>query len=179
MLRAGRHGMIEVVDERLVAIRIKRLPFWATMLDVCWWGPRHHARQSGNRCRLYYTQPRSCPNFLALRYVLSDRGTSVATGRGALCVLDEIARIKGTAAIVCDVANARISDRLLARWGWEPHTRSRWHRNHIKRFYGTYPAPDPLLISLLARPADARNPMPAPDPPLSGTIGIAQPTASR
>ena len=27
----------------------------------------------------------------------------------------------------------------MARLGWEPHKPQRWHRNYIRRFYGTYP----------------------------------------
>jgi hypothetical protein len=54
-------------------------------------------------------------------------------------VLDEIARIKQTDAIVCDVRNARISDRLLRRWGWESHVPQSRRRHFIKRFYGEYP----------------------------------------
>ena len=40
-------------------------------------------------------------------------------GRGNL-----IARLKGSDAILCDASNLRISDRLLARWGWTPHAAS-------------------------------------------------------
>jgi hypothetical protein len=79
------------------------------------------------------------PNFLALKYIVSTDGTSNRTFRAALVALDAIAEIKGTDAIVCDAANMRISDRLLARLGWEPHKPQRWHRNFIRRFYGEYP----------------------------------------
>jgi hypothetical protein len=78
---------------------------------------------------------------LALTYVLSTRQCRLATFKGALDVLDEIARLKGTDALLCDAANSRISDRLLSRWGWQSHCPSRWHRNFIKRFYGVYPLP--------------------------------------
>jgi len=40
---------------------------------------------------------------------------------------------------VCDAANVRLSDRFMARMGWEPHKPQRWHRNFIRRFYGEYP----------------------------------------
>jgi hypothetical protein len=56
-------------------------------------------------------------------------------------VLDEIARLKRSDALLCDVSNWRISERLMARFGWEPHCPSRWHRHYIKRFYGEYPPP--------------------------------------
>ena len=43
-------------------------------------------------------------------------------------------------AIVCDAGNIRLSDRVMARLGWEPHKPQRWHRNFIRRFYGVYPS---------------------------------------
>jgi hypothetical protein len=89
---------------------------------------------------LYYNQPWAFPNFLALKYLVSTRQATLATVDSALAALDEIARLKGIDALLCDVANCRISDRLMARAGWEPHKPQRWHRNFIKRFYGVYPA---------------------------------------
>ena len=64
----------------------------------------------------------------------------MATVCRALAVLDEIARLKQSDAILCEVANWRISREMLARFGWVPHCPSRWHRHYIKRFYGEYPA---------------------------------------
>ena len=66
-------------------------------------------------------------------------GTSYRTFRASLKVLDAIAALKQIDAIVCDAANARLSDRFMARQGWEPHKPQRWHRNYIRRFYGEYP----------------------------------------
>jgi hypothetical protein len=73
--------------------------------------------------------------------MVSTRDCRYATAYGALAVLDEIARIKRSDAILLDACNRRISERVLARWGWEPHTSDRQHRNFIKRFYGVYPQP--------------------------------------
>lgn len=73
---------------------------------------------------------------------MSSRYASFKTFRSSLIVLDEIARIKRIDAIVCEVRNLRISDRLLARWGWESHVPQSRRRHFIKRFYGTYPPPD-------------------------------------
>ncbi len=80
------------------------------------------------------------PNFLALKYVVSTPGTSYRTFRASLKALDAIAALKQIDAIVCDAANARLSDRFMARQGWEPHKPQRWHRNYIRRYYGEYPA---------------------------------------
>ena len=103
------------------------------------WGQWFHCNLGGDRCRLFYNQPRGCPNYLALKYAVSGKRTSYSSICCTLAILDEIARLKQTDAIVCDAANLRISDRVLARFGWEPHRPSKWHRNFIKRFYGVYP----------------------------------------
>lgn len=100
-------------------------------------GKWRHQSQVGDCCRLYYNQPRG-GNFLTLAYVESSRDGTLAGFHGALEVLDEIARLKRSDFIVTDVANGRISDRLLARWGWAPLPPRRWHRLFVKRFYGDY-----------------------------------------
>jgi hypothetical protein len=133
-LRAGRAGEIEIIGGQLHAIRLRRFARRVSLLESWLQGRWHHARRPGDCCRLYYHQPRQFPNFLALDYVVSTRGASFATFRRALTVLDEIARLKESDALLCDASNARISDRLLARWGWQSHAPMRWRRNFIKRF---------------------------------------------
>jgi hypothetical protein len=71
--------------------------------------------------------------------MVSSASCTFASFRQALLSLDEVARAKRSDAILCDAWNLRISDRLFARWGWEAHKPSRWHRHYIKRFYGQYP----------------------------------------
>jgi hypothetical protein len=145
ILARARYGVIDIRDGQLVAIHLRPWPKTVSGLEVALWGRRQHAFRSGNRCWLYYNQPRRHANFLALKYIVSARDCSLATFHRSLEVLDEVARVKRTDAIVCDVWNLRISRRLLARWGWEPHHPSRWHRHYIKRFYGDYPdAPESL-----------------------------------
>ncbi len=139
-IRRRRYGVIETVEGRLVSIRFRPFPKWATLPDVLFFGPRMHERRPADRCRLYFNQPLRYSNFLALQYICSGRGARVATFLAALATLDAIARIKQTDAILADVLNWRISPKILARYGWEPHKPSRWHRHYIKRFYGKYPA---------------------------------------
>lgn len=150
-LRQQCHGVIEVRDGRLFAVRRLRFARRANVLDH-WWGLwRHRHGAACDRVRCVFLHPRSSPRYLALAYVVSWPGTRFASFRLALRILDEIARLRQVDAIVCDVANARISHRLLTRWGWVPHAPQRWHRNYIKRFYGTYPPP-------LEWTADAQTP---------------------
>jgi hypothetical protein len=136
-----RYGVIECTAGRLVAVHLRHWPKLASWPEIWPVGPGYHARGPVDRCLLYYNQPRRHSNFLALRYVASTLGTSYATTRAALSALDAVAELKRTDALLCDAANTRISDRLLARFGWVAHKPQRWRRNFIKRFYGVYPTP--------------------------------------
>ncbi|HEY2893669.1 MAG TPA: hypothetical protein VGJ16_05640 [Pirellulales bacterium] len=149
-LRKARHARIEIVAGQLVAIHVRRWSRLVSAVEVEVFGRLRHARVPGDRCLLDYTQPRRYPNYLALRYVASQRDCTLATFHHALEVLDEVASVKQSDAILCDVGNERISDRLLARWGWQPHKPSRWHRHFIKRFYGAYPPARQLEDELVA-----------------------------
>jgi hypothetical protein len=146
-LRRRSHGVIETVGGELRAIYLRPWPKLASVSELWPLGPRYHARGDADRCLLYFNQPRRMPNFLALRYVVSTAGTSYCTFRAALTVLDAIAEVKGIDAIVCDAANMRISERFMARMGWEPHKPQRWHRNYIRRFYGHYPGKSQMALS--------------------------------
>ncbi len=145
-LRAGadsllrqRYGVIEAVGGRFRRVSIRPFPTLVSGAGAGYLGGWHHGHQRGDRCRLYYNQPWRFRNFLAVKYVVSSRGTSYATYRKVLDALDEIARIKGVDAMLCDLASRRITPAMMRRWGWEPHNPSRWHRHYIKRFYGEYP----------------------------------------
>jgi hypothetical protein len=139
-IRARRYGVIETVGGKLHAVHLRPWPKLLSLPEVWPLGPRYHAKGDADRCLLFYNQPWRMPNFLALKYVVSTTGTSYATFRAALTTLDAIAELKRTDAMVCDAGNIRLSDRLMARFGWQPHKPQRWHRNFIRRFYGHYPA---------------------------------------
>jgi hypothetical protein len=139
-IRARRFGVIETVGGQFHALHLRPWPKLVSLPEVWPLGSRYHAGGEPDRCLLFYNQPWRMPNFLALKYVVSTSGTSYATFRAALTTLDAVAELKRTDAIVCDAGNLRLSDRLMARFGWEPHKPQRWHRNFIRRFYGSYPA---------------------------------------
>ncbi len=110
-----RYGVIEVAGGRLVAVHLRPWPKLFTIGGV--WSREEPLTRgaSGDRCLLYYNQPRRLPNFLALKYLVSGRGATFRTCRAALTTLDEIARIKQSDAIVCEAWNPRISERTLRR----------------------------------------------------------------
>ena len=139
VLRLRHYGVIEVCDGRLRQIRLRPFPKIVSAIGIMLFGVWYHRKWPGDRIWIYYNQPWQFRNFLVLQYVVSTRQTSVATLRLGLAVLDEIARLKQTDAILCEVSSWRISAELLGRAGFVRHCPTRWHRHYIKRFYGVYP----------------------------------------
>jgi hypothetical protein len=136
-LEALRAGHVVVQGGRLVAVYARWWPYLGNHLRAAW---DQRFRQSEiDRCELFFHAPLGSSQFLTLSYIHSGETTSLASVYAATLVLDEIARIKRSLAIVCNVTNDRISDRLLERWGWEAHCQSWSGRHFIKRFYGQYP----------------------------------------
>ena len=136
-LEARRAGHIVVQGGRLVAVFGRWWPYLGNHIRAAW--DQRFRQTEVDRCELFYHAPLSSPQFLTLSYIHSGERTSLASLYAATLVLDEIARIKRSLAIVCNVTNDRISDRLLARWGWETHCHAWSGRHFIKRFYGEYP----------------------------------------
>jgi len=142
IIRRRRYGVIKMSRGRFVSILFKPWPKVVSLPEV-WLGRGFHRLGSDDRCWLFFNEPKSCPGYLSVPYVVSSKGGTLASFHGALEVLDEVARIKRSDAIVCEVSNPGISDRLLARWGWERHVPTSRRRHFIKRFYGEYPVVDP------------------------------------
>ena len=140
-----RFGVIEVADGDFQRVVLRPFPKIVSAPGIRLLGAWHHRHRRGDCLRLYFNQPRRFSNFLVLKYIESAGDTSMATLTRSLAILDEIARQKRSDALLCDAANWRITERLLGRWGWEPHCPSRFHRHFIKRFYGVYPTPPAWL----------------------------------
>ncbi len=134
-----RFGVIEAAGGQFRRIRLRPLPKLVSLPEILIMGRYMHSRRAADRCVLFYDQPWRCPNFLAVKYIVSGHGTSYQTFRRVAETLDEVARIKGSDALLCELSTWRISREMMARWGWEPHCNSRWRRHYIKRFYGVYP----------------------------------------
>jgi hypothetical protein len=146
VLRRRRYGVIEVAEGRLVGVHLRPWPKLVCLAGAAWLNDWLRRSTPSDRCWLYYNHPRTAPDYLSLMYVVSNRGGTLASLRGAARVLEEIARLKGSHAIVCEVRNARISERLLARWGWERHVAGSRRRHFIRRFYGHFPPPAPARL---------------------------------
>lgn len=133
-IRQRRYGVIEAREGHFHRVRLRPYPKIASVPEVFWLGGWYHRLVPGDRCWLYYNQPRRFPNYLAVLSIVSARDTSLSTLRRVLQTLDEIARIKGADALLCDAANWRLSTAIMCHWGWEPHCPSYWHRHFIRRF---------------------------------------------
>ena len=144
-LQCRPHGVIEAVDGQFCRVVLRPWPKLASLGGTLLLGKMRHVMVHGDRCRLFYDQVRRHPNYLAVKYIESGKGTSYRTFRRVLETLDEIARIKKSDALFCELATWRISRLMMYRWGWEPHPVSRWRRHYIRRFYGEYP-PRPVWI---------------------------------
>lgn len=137
-IRQRRYGMILVRRGELDSIQFRPWPKLISVGEVRWWGGWKHERGRPDECRLYYNQPLQHSNFLALAYIQTSWATPYRTFVAALRVLDVVAEIKRSDALLCEVSNSRISDRLLARQGWVRHLEQSSRRHWIKRFYGEY-----------------------------------------
>lgn len=154
-VRRARYGMIETAGGRFVRLALLRSPPQASWFGVQLAKGLRRWRRRVDRCRLFYKQPRGHDAYLSLVYIESNRGASFATGRRAMTVLDEVAEIKGSDAILCHVGNDAISDRLLLRWGWTVHKLPSLGRHFIKRRYAA-PAPPPEFAEIYERILTAR-----------------------
>jgi hypothetical protein len=145
-LRRRRYGVIEIEHGRLTQIRLKPFPKIGSLVEVHWISQWRGKRRPADRCQLFYNQPVQHTNFLTLSYIESTFQTSWKSISRALRALDHIARIKRSDAILTEVSNTHISDRLMRRLGWERHLPKSRKRHYIKRFYGQFP-PDNLVFA--------------------------------
>lgn len=141
-LKNRAYGVIEVCDQSLAAIHLRPYPKLVSVAEVHWssfWKKQANASTSRDRVLLYYNQPMLHRNFISLKYFVSNYKTSLASIAVCLSVLDYIAKLKRTDAMVAEITNKRIKDRHLSHFGWDEHLKGKRGRHWIKRFYGEYP----------------------------------------
>jgi hypothetical protein len=138
-IRNRPYGVIEVVDEQLVAIHLRPWPKLISSIEAKWadgWGKK---RSRKNQAQVFFSQPMAHRNYLTISYIVSTLRTSMTTVTLSMAVLDYVAYLKRSDAILAEVSNSRISDRLMQRLGFERHLLESRKRHWIKRFYGQYP----------------------------------------
>ena len=154
-IRRRPYGMIEVVDERLAAIHLRPWPKMISGIEAKWADGWAKKRSTTNQIQLFYSQPFAHRNYLTLSYIVSTLQTSMTTLTLSMAVLDYVGYLKRSDAILTEVSNNRISDRLMRRLGFERHLLDSKKRHWIKRFYGEYPE-NGLLKSKLGISFDER-----------------------
>lgn len=138
-IRRRAYGVIEVADGKFQHIRLRPWPKLISTMEIKWTAGLKTDRNDQDVCRCYYNQPVFHRRFLTLMYIQSSLATTRNTLVTTLNVLDAVARIKQSNALLTEVTNQRVSDRAMIRWGWERHCLTSKNRHFIKRFYGTYP----------------------------------------
>lgn len=135
-----RRGKVIVLRGQLQAIQPRKISLAGSAAQI--WFDSHFRTLKQDCCCLDYSATRSAPGYMTLDYVRSGPKTTLKTFRGALLVLDEVARLRSALAIFAHVGTTAISDRLLLRWGWRPHAEKLSGRHWVKRFYDGYPNSD-------------------------------------
>lgn len=138
LIRQRRYGVIVTRLGKFQAIQFRPWPKIISVAEVRFWGSRRQERAPADECLLYYNQPLQHSNYLTLAYIHTSWATPYRTLLAAVRILDQVAEIKRSDAILCHVTNPRISDRLLRRFGGERHLEQSSRRHWIKRFYGAY-----------------------------------------
>ena len=130
-IRSWNYGELELFDGKLLGI----YPRWWPRIPSKWESFRDNAFRSlpTDVCRTYYAFPRRAPGFMSVLYALSGPKTQYTTFYRAVVVLDEIARLRDSDAIVCQVINLQASERLMNRWGYVRHALARGDNHYIKR----------------------------------------------
>ena len=162
-LKKRAYGVIEVCDQELKAIHLRPYPKLISTAEIGWanlWKKPSFVPTSKDRVLLYYNQPIMHRNFLALKYFVSDYKSSLASIAVSLSVLDYIAMVKQTDAMVTEITNKRIKDRHLTHFGWEEHLQHSRTRHWIRRFYGEYP--QSFLFQEISKPRETATSVPEP-----------------
>ncbi len=132
-------GVIEAVDGEFRRVVFRPWPKWISIPEVLLLARWIHSGQGRDRCLLYFDQSWRQPNYLAVKYLLTYGGTSYASVVAARRAVDDVARIKRSDALVCQVSNKRLNGRIMKRCGWEPLNDSPRCTLYVRRFYGEYP----------------------------------------
>jgi hypothetical protein len=130
-IRNCRYGEIELIDGAVHRIYPRWWPRvgseWESMMDS------YLPRLPADHCRVYYAFPMRSPGFMSVLYAHSGPNTCYRTLYRGVTAVDEIAKIRNAEAIVCQVTNTRLTERLMRRLGYVRHAFSLGDNHYIKR----------------------------------------------
>ena len=130
-LRSWRYGEIEIANGQLTSI----YPRWWPRLGSRWesYWDRYNRKLPTDFCVAYYAFPRSAPGYMSLLYARSGPSTQYKTIYRAVFTLEQIAKLRNSNAIVCEMISERGTERLMNRWGYVRHALSLGDNHYIKR----------------------------------------------
>jgi len=126
-----RYGEVVLRNGRAVSIQARWWPRWGTV-----WGAmvdRVVRSLPEDECRFYYSFPRSAPGYMSLLYVHAGEKTYYRTFHQGIVAIDAIAGLHKARAIVCQVTNDRLNDRMMTRWGYVKHAENLGDNHYIRR----------------------------------------------
>lgn len=135
-----RVGRIVVAGGQLSHVQPRWSIAAASIAGVYW--DNFCGRDKHSRCEIDFHVPRGMPSFLTLDYIRSGRSATYADFRRCVRTLEQIGRIKRSYAIVANITNPAITDRLLTRFGWQQHCLTWKGRHWIRRLNDDTPPRD-------------------------------------
>lgn len=131
LVRSARYGEYSVLADQSFELYFRWWPRLASRWDVM--RDAYLRSLPTSECRVYYSFPIRCPDYMTINYVHSGKGTQYKTVRQAIVIANEIAQLKKAAAIVCQITNERITQRMMNRWGFVQHAQTLGNNHFIKR----------------------------------------------
>jgi len=126
-----RYGEVVLRNGQITAVQARWWPRWGTV-----WGAmmdRVVRTLPEDECRFYYSFPIGSPGYMSLLYVHAGERTSYRTFHQGIVAMDTIAGLRASRAIVCQVTNDRLTDRMMYRWGYVKHAENLGPSHYIRR----------------------------------------------
>ena len=130
-VRSWNYGELELSDGKLLGIYPRWWPRIGSQLEA--FQDSYVRTLPTDYCRVYYAFPRSAPGFMSVLYARSGPNTQYKTLFRAVGVMDKIAMLRDSDAIVCQAIGLRTTERLMNRWGYVRHALAVGDNHYIKR----------------------------------------------
>jgi hypothetical protein len=124
--------MIILRHGQLVVVQARWWPRWGTVFGAMM--DRVARNLPDDECRFYYAFPRTSPGFMSLLYVHAGEKTTYKTFHQGIAAIESLAKLNRSQAIVCQVTNDRLTERMMRRWGYVKHAEHLGRDHYIRRF---------------------------------------------
>ena len=129
--KTWRYGEIELSNGSLVAIYRRWWPRIGSQWEAC--QDSYIRTLPADSCRAYFAFPVRAPGYMTVLYARGGPNMQYKTIYQAVLAMDEIAKLRDSKAIVCQVISERGTERLMNRWGYVRHAAKLRDNHYIKR----------------------------------------------